>query len=94
MVYGQYTCEPWCLRPWEIARLTDWQLEHVFRRPAARAARAAKGEPPELPEDVVSGSMPTDLEGFVNWWQRYNGGNREEAIKRFREEFGGDDSPT
>lgn len=88
MVYGQYTGEPWCLRPWEIARLTDWQLEYVFRRPAARADRVARGLSPELPEDGPGDSMPREKEAFVRWWQRVNGGDRESAIRKYHEEFG------
>lgn len=85
---GQYTGEPFCLRPWEIARLTDWQLEYVYRRPAARAERMAKGLSPDLPEDGPGDSMPRDLEHFVEWWRRHNGGDRESAVKKYHEEFG------
>ncbi len=98
-VFGQYTQEPFALRPWEIARLTDWQLEHLYRRPAERAAREAKGLPtrhapaggaPEGgdgPDYGVVTSIPREREAFVRWWRVVNGGGREAALKKFAEAF-------
>lgn len=89
-MYSRYTLEPFDLRPWEIARMTDWQLEWLYDRPAYRAYRQAHNLPPESPaEDAGSqtGSMPRDREQFVKWWRAMNGGDRESALKRYALEF-------
>jgi hypothetical protein len=85
--FAVYTQEPFDLRPWEIARMTDWQLEKLYRAPAVRAAREAKGLPPEEPVGGDGDSMPRDREAFVAWWREVNGGDRESALKRYAVEF-------
>lgn len=30
--------EPWCFHPGQIAMLTDWQIEHLYMRPALERA--------------------------------------------------------
>lgn len=91
-VYGRYTQEPFGLRPWEIARMTDWQLEWLYDRPAHREYRKAHNLPPEVPTTAVdggpqTGSMPRDKEQFVKWWRAVNGGDRESALQRYAQEF-------
>ena len=89
-VYGRYCGEPFLLRPWEIARLTDWQLEFLYRRPAERADREARGLPSSAETDTpAQPTMPTDREEFVRWWGAVNGGGREEALERFAQEYQG-----
>lgn len=87
-VYGRYVGEPFLLRPWEIARLTDWQIEFLYRRPAERADREARGLPPAA-DSAAEPSMPTEREAFVRWWAQVNGGGREEALRRYSEEYPG-----
>lgn len=88
-MYGRYTQEPFYLRPWEIARLTDWQLENLYAKPAERLYREQRGLSPAAPQaGGDNGSMPADREQFVQWWQQHHGGTREEALKKHAEEFG------
>lgn len=69
--------------------MTDYQLEHLYDRPARRAARVAKGLPPDDPDglDSPTGSMPREREAFVRWWREVNGGDRESALKKHAEVF-------
>lgn len=87
VAFGRYTSEPFNLRPWEVARMTDWQLLRLYDAPARRAYRVAHNLPPDDPEEGDGDSMPRDREEFVAWWRRVNGGDRESALKRYAEEF-------
>lgn len=66
--------EPWCFHPEQIASLTDWQIEHLYARPAVERAKhyeeasggAQRGERP------VEHAQPTDTPepgspGFRDW---------------------------
>lgn len=54
--YVMLAQEPWCYTPSEIGRMTDWQIEYLYARPAAERAeefrRMSKGDPlpPKRPE--------------------------------------------
>lgn len=54
--------EPWCFTPDQIARLTDYQILHLYILPAVRRSREAelrgKGMDPELAAGVA-GSEPS-----------------------------------
>lgn len=41
--------EPWCFTPEEIGKLTDWQIEHLYAKPAARRAEELRKEVPDSP---------------------------------------------
>lgn len=53
--YGTLTGKPWGMRPWEIARLTDHQIIHLYVLPESRRResenRAMKNLPP-LPDEL------------------------------------------
>jgi len=36
--------EPWCFHPAQIAVLTDWQIEHLYARPALERAKQMKAD--------------------------------------------------
>ena len=66
--------EPWCGFPEQIASLTDWQIEHLYARPAIERAkqieRERKGDSPILSIDTststIEPSEPNSLE-FRVW---------------------------
>lgn len=58
--------EPWCMRPWEIARLTDHQIVNGYLFPQAKRQeelerRQKGGAPlPEGPEpELAEGAIPS-----------------------------------
>lgn len=85
-VYSRYTQEPFNLRPWEISRLTDWQLFKLYDEPADRAYRAAHKMPPP-PDDEEPETVPSGREEFIRWWIGLTGGTRDQAIQKYQEEF-------
>lgn len=85
-VYGKYTQEPFHLHPWDIARLTDWQLVELYDKPADRAYRAAHKMPPP-PGDDEPETVPSGREEFIAWWIGLTGGTREQAILKYAEEY-------
>jgi hypothetical protein len=63
--------EPWCFAPDQVARLTAWQVEHLYLRPAAERAKQMKRPP--LPADPPI----TDEATFVAVMQGRFGGDPE-----------------
>lgn len=66
--------EPWCFHPEQIATLTDWQIEHLYARPAIERAKKWKSheredwheapgtfEPPAPPQVPASPDGEPDL---------------------------------
>jgi hypothetical protein len=60
--------EPWCMKPWDIARLTDFQILHLYIMPAAERAEAMRregqGVSPEVADAEARGEtyIPTKIE--------------------------------
>ena len=44
--YAMLCQEPWCMTPRDIGRLTDWQIEHLYARPAAERAEKFRKDAP------------------------------------------------
>jgi len=44
--YVMLAQEPWCYTPAEIGRLTDWQIENLYVRPAAKRAEEFRRDLP------------------------------------------------
>ncbi len=38
--------EPWTYKPWEIGRLTDWQIVNLYAKPAAERSEAMRKDMP------------------------------------------------
>ncbi len=55
--------EPWCFDPEQIRRLTDWQIEELYLKPAVRKSEAMerdrKGLPPAAPPEEEAKPMAT-----------------------------------
>lgn len=48
--------EPWCYTPEQIARLTDWQIENLYAKPAHERAE-------QMRRESASSSMPAPSAG-------------------------------
>lgn len=102
-VYAGYTLEPCWLRPWELARLTDFQLVKLYREPMAEMAREIEkakrqggrsgsgGMPSGMDggDDGIAPYPPSNREEFVGWWAKVNGGGREAALAKHAEIYPG-----
>lgn len=47
--YAMLSQEPWCLTPAEWAKLTDWQIAELYRKPAEERAREFAAKHNTLP---------------------------------------------
>jgi hypothetical protein len=56
--------EPWCFPPATIARLTDYQIHHVYVLPAAERARREAGEERVGPSPASLADTPEGLVAF------------------------------
>lgn len=68
--------EPWCFHTDQVARLTDWQVEWMYLRPAAERARKDSGAAPgpgHVPDPFADG-LPPRWE-FVNAMLQSDGGS-------------------
>lgn len=70
-IYAALAGEPWRMRPWEIARLTDYQIFHVYLLPEMRRAKefaAAQGQTgahPMQPTAAPSAEPPPSREELI-----------------------------
>jgi hypothetical protein len=48
--YVMLVQEPWCYTPDQVAELTDWQIEHLYARPAAERAEELRKSMPDQTE--------------------------------------------
>lgn len=44
--YVMLSQEPWCYTPGQIANLTDWQIEHLYAKPAAERSEELRKSTP------------------------------------------------
>ena len=85
--YTQLAGEPWCMRPWEIARLTDYQIDHVYRLPAIKRAQEMEshmGQPAARPQRASapkprSTEPPPSREKLVALIEKWGARTREQA---------------
>ncbi len=42
--YEMFAQEPWSYKPWEMERLTDWQIEYLYAKPAALRSEEMRKE--------------------------------------------------
>ena len=87
--------------PWEIGRLTDWQIEKLIMEPSVRRAKEfemASGRGSDGPADFEGASataaadgdrdaVPTE-EAFVEQWTRQFGMGKEHWRQVYRDQFG------
>lgn len=79
--------EGWSLRPWEIARLTDWQIENLYLRPMRKKAEEQERQSPHQTRKPTGG-QPTK-EQYVRDSMHLFGGTREKwgmLWERFQEQ--------
>jgi len=53
--------EPWCFTPAQVGRLTDWQVEHLYAKPAAERAERMQQDFPQpggTPATPAAGTRP------------------------------------
>lgn len=80
--------EPWCFHPEQIATLTDWQIEHLYARPAVERANEAKrraegrGESPHHREAHPAPGTPQFKSWVVNQFLK-SGMSLDQAIKKY-----------
>lgn len=90
--YEMLTQEPWVYHPEQIATLTDWQIEHLYARPAVERAKASaakqKGEPVDdskesdaQPEPGTPQFRPWVINQFLKM-----GISHAEAVRMFEEQ--------
>lgn len=82
------TGEPWCMRPWEVARLTDYQIDHVYRLPALARGKALEDRMAAARETTTTaptatapgaGEPPPDREKLIGWLVEWGARTREQA---------------
>jgi hypothetical protein len=59
--------EPWCFTPAQVAELTDWQIEHLYYRPAIERAQKLESDIAKTNPNAVTpvgrgDGLPTDEE--------------------------------
>ncbi len=52
--------EPWCFPPETIARMTDYQIDEVYLKPAVERAKAMEAERKGLPAELPPAASPND----------------------------------
>lgn len=87
--------EPWCFHPEQIASLTDWQIEHLYVRPAVervqrleaerRGGQAAAASIPATSDSSPDPSQP-EFRGWVVAQFMAMGMSRAEAERRYEEQ--------
>ena len=50
--------EPWCFLPEHIGKLTDWQIEHEYAKPAIARAEELRKDFPQSDHPTVPSSAP------------------------------------
>lgn len=65
--------EPWCFHPHQIASLTDWQIDNLYRKPQSERIKALAADGPGAPgqpgaaidtsEDAAAGIKATIATG-------------------------------
>jgi len=78
--------EPWCLTPAQYADLTNWQIEHVYLRPAVERTKQLRAEMGRDRPDVP----PLDLGGGVEPSASPNGLPPLADLMRLAHELGAD----
>jgi hypothetical protein len=93
--------EPWCFHPEQIATLTDWQLEYLYRQPAEERTRQMKKEQPPLspapePRPPMTNAAMDDLTKDPNKLKTYvvnqflaTGMTVEQALKTYEDQKNG-----
>lgn len=61
--------EPWCFTPAQVGCLTDWQIEHLYRKPAEERAKRFEEERARAGGGGPPGSVPrpTEAESESGW---------------------------
>jgi hypothetical protein len=97
-MHEMLTQEPWCAFPDQIANLTDWQIEHLYARPAIeRASRVVdsgklkvESENPELPSLSTAPNPPDpsspEFKGWVISQFMVMGMSRVDAERQYEEQ--------
>jgi hypothetical protein len=91
------TQEPWCFHPEQIATLTDWQIEHLYAKPAIERAKQIesqrKGKPAMRRDENAATATVQPLEpgspefrGWVIAQFMTMGMNRADAEKQYEEQ--------
>ena len=50
--YVMLAQEPWCYTPEQIGKLTDWQIENLYAKPAAERAEEMQRDMPTNPQSA------------------------------------------
>ncbi len=86
--YANLASEVWKMLPWDFARLTDWQIEHIYLRPQVERQEAIEshgpgGEKPALavPQSDKGDWKPNRNVMVATFMQL--GMKREDAIKEY-----------
>ncbi len=56
------TQEPWCYTPEQIGRLTDWQIDFLYARPAVKRAEELRKDLPDHPPPLAPPSHASEPE--------------------------------
>lgn len=74
------------MRPWEIARLTDYQIDHLYRLPALRQAheveKRMKKDDPTVEssfDDTKANAAPPSRDALVSLLMQWGGRSQDQA---------------
>lgn len=90
--YGALAGEPFLYKPWEIARLTDWQIEELIFGTAIKRNEDMKGketesfEAPAADRDLTT--APTEEEFVRDFTRQFKGTTPDHWRQVYREQFG------
>lgn len=89
--------EPWCYLPEQIARLTDWQIENLYAKPAIERAKHMPQAPGQLPprthaEGTSTGppgepGSPEHRSACIGAYMGIQGLGRERAVAQYEKQL-------
>lgn len=56
--YAMLCQEPWCMTPEQFGKLTDWQIEYLYARPAVERAEEMRRDMPTKPGAPAPAGSP------------------------------------